>query len=154
MVDAGIVEAIVVLPPRLRTNTSIALAVWLLRSPGALVIATDDVLLVDGSELGASGRSQFSLPESSVDRLAALVARWRDTGELSAGDATIAAVATIDQILAAEGSLDPRRYRAQPHADLSVVRDDAQRLRGSLKESSAAAGAALDDLLAFLDHRP
>lgn len=153
MVEAGIVEAVVVLPPRLRTNTSIALAVWLLRSPGARV-ATEDVLLVDGSELGASGRSQFSLPEPSVDRLAALVTRWRNTGELSTADAAIAGIATIDQIVAAEVSLDPRRYRSQPNADLSIVRDTAQTLRGSLKESSVAAGAALEELLAYLEGRP
>ena len=33
MIDAGVVEGVVLLPPRLRADTSIQLAVWLLRSP-------------------------------------------------------------------------------------------------------------------------
>ena len=150
MVGAGVVEAVVVLPPRLRTNTSIALAVWLLRSPAAGIDA-EDVLLVDASELGVSGRSQFSLPQSSIDRLVTLVSRWREKKEISTADVAIAASVSLDEVLAADASLDARRYWSQPSIDLGAIEETAQVLRRSLKENSSS--AAVVELLTYLENR-
>lgn len=152
MVEAGVVEAILLLPPRLRTNTSIPLALWLLRSPAAGV-DTEDVLLVDASELGATGRSRFSLPQPSIDRLVDVVSRWREQTEISTADAEIAATASLAQVLDADASLNPSRYRSAPEVDLGAVREKAQALRHSLAESSAAASKAYVDLLTYLEGR-
>jgi type I restriction-modification system DNA methylase subunit len=152
MVDAGVVESIVVLPPRLRTNTSIPLAIWLLRSPDARV-DSGQVLLVDASELGAPGRSRFSLPQASVDRIVDLVSGWRETGTISTHDSAIATTASVGEILSAEASLNPSRYRSQPTIDLGAVQETARSLRHSLQESSAAATRAQSELLAYLEGR-
>jgi type I restriction enzyme M protein len=152
MVEAGVVEAVVVLPPRLRTNTSIPLALWLLRSPDAPV-NTGEVLLIDASELGASGRSQFSLPQTSIDRIVHLVSAWRKTKVISETDTPIAASVSVAEILATEVNLSPNRYRSQPTIDVSVIREAALALRCSLQTSSAAATTAQSELLAYLENR-
>lgn len=152
MIEAGVVEAVIVLPPRLRTNTSIPLALWLLRSPDARV-ASGQVLLVDASELGVSGRSQFTLPQTSVDRIVHLVSAWRTANAISVADAPIAMSVLVAEILAAEGSLIPNRYRPQPIVDVSAVKATALALRRSLQKRSAAATKAQTELLAYLDER-
>jgi type I restriction enzyme M protein len=152
MLEAGVVEAIIVLPPRLQPNTSIPLAVWLLRSPDTR-IRSQHVLLVDASDLGAPGRSRFSLPLSSVDRIVDLVSAWRNTGEVADGDHELAVAADLDDIFAAEGNLNPGRYRSQPTVDLTKVETTARALRRSLRQSSAAAAQAREDLLTYLEKR-
>ena len=152
MVEAGVVEAVVVLPPRLRTDISIPLALWLLRSPDARA-DSGEVLLVDASDLGASGRSQFSLPQTSIDRIVHLVSAWRKTKVISETDTPIATSVSVAEILAADVSLSPNRYRSQPTVDVSVVREAALALRRSLQASSAAATRAQSDLLTYLENR-
>lgn len=152
MVDAGVVEAVLVLPPRLRTNTSIALSLWLLRSPAA-PSAGDDILFVDAAALGATGRSRYSLPESSIAALVALVNRWRQTRDISGDDAVIAASASPGVVLAAEGNLSPRRYLSSPGLDIGALQAQVDELRQSFGESSAAAARANADLLGYLEDR-
>jgi type I restriction enzyme M protein len=150
MIEAGVVEAVIVLPPRLRADTSIPLALWLLRSPNARV-DIGEVLLVDASELGTSGRGQFSLPQTSIDRIVHLVSAWRKTTMISATDTPIATSAPVAEILAADASLSPNRYRSQPTVDVSAVQARALALRHSLQKSSAAATRAQTELLAYLE---
>ena len=152
MLEAGVVEAIIVLPARLQLNTSIPLAVWLLRAPGVR-IRHEQVLLVDASDLGTPGRSRFSLPPSSIDRIVDLVGRWRDTGKIADDDDEIGVTAGLDDIFAADGNLNPARYRSQPAIDLTEVRDTARALRRSLRQSSAAAAEARDELLTYLENQ-
>lgn len=152
MVEAGVVEAVVVLPQRLRTNTSIPLVLWLLRSPAAGVDARD-VLLVDASDLADTGRSRFSLPQSAIDRIANLVSHWREAGRIASDDEIIAVAPSLSGILDADANLSPARYRERPDVDLEAIDERAQALRVSLRESSAAATEAYADLLAYLEDR-
>jgi type I restriction enzyme M protein len=152
MLEAGVVEAVIVLPPRLRLNTSIPLAVWLLRSPDARPVS-ERVLLVDASELGTPGRSRFSLPELSIDRIVDLVQRWRETGDIAPEDEDLAASVALDDIFAAEANLIPTRYRSQPTVDLAEAEITALTLRESLRDSSAAAAEANAELLSYLELR-
>jgi type I restriction enzyme M protein len=152
LVEAGVVEAIVALPPRLRTNTSIPLALWLLRSPAA-PINLEEILLVDASDLGASGRSRFSLPQPATDRIVNVVSRWREGKDMSEEDADIAVSVAIADILANETNLSPARYRERPQVDLAAIAEHAEALRHSLQEKSAAAARAHADLLTYLESR-
>jgi type I restriction-modification system DNA methylase subunit len=152
LVEAGVVEAIVALPPRLRTNTSIPLAVWLLRSPAAPTNA-EEILLVDASGLGATGRSQYSLPQPGIDRIVNVVNRWRQAKEISEEDADIAVSVAIADILATEVNLSPARYRERPQVDLRAIEEQAEALRRSLQESSAEASKAYTELLTYLESR-
>jgi type I restriction enzyme M protein len=149
MVEANVVEGIVLLPPRLRTDISIPLALWLLRSSSSP--ETDaDVLLVDASTLGERGRSQYSLPEGSVQRLMKLVRRWRHEHEISPNDAPFAKAISRFEILAADASLLPARYASPPDIDIDSLRQEARAIRASLTESSAAASRASADLVEYL----
>jgi type I restriction enzyme M protein len=152
MLEAGIVEAVIVLPPRLRLNTSIPLAVWLLRSPDART-TSERVLLVDASDLGVPGRSRFSLPEPSIGRIVDLVRQWRDKGDIALDNEDIAASVPLDDIFAAEANLSPTRYRSQPKVDFAEAEHTALALRQSLRESSAAAAEANAELLSYLEGR-
>jgi type I restriction enzyme M protein len=152
MVEAGVVEGVVVLSPRLKTNTSIPLALWLLRSPES-PDTDEDVLLVDASDLATTGRSRYSLPAGSVDRLVALVERWRADRTISPNDARIAATATREAIIDAESSLLPARYQSPPEVDLANLRQQANSLRASLSESSVAANRATAELISYLERR-
>lgn len=152
LVEAGVVEAIVALPPRLRTNTSIALALWLLRSPAAPV-NPKEILLVDASDLGATGRSRYSLPQPAIDRIVNVVNGWREADDISEADADIAVSVAIADILAAETDLNPARYRERPQVDLGAIEEQAEALRLSLHETAAAATKAYADLLTYLEIR-
>jgi type I restriction-modification system DNA methylase subunit len=141
---------VIVLPPRLRTNTSIPLALWLLRSPESPETA-EDVLLVDGSDLATTGRSRYSLPDESISQLVELVDRWRTHRSVSPEDSALAVTVSREDILHNEASLLPARYRTPPSVDLDHIRREARTLRESLAESSVAAEAATAELMTYLE---
>ncbi len=147
MITSGVVEAIVVLPPRLRTDTSIPLAVWLMRSPEANE-KTDAILLVDASGLGDPGRARYSLAEESIDRLVGLVRNWRERRTIVEESRDIAIAVTSVQII--ESNLDPKRYRQQPEIDVAELRSRAEELRGALRRSSIEANEAVTGLMSYL----
>jgi hypothetical protein len=93
------------------------------------------------------------LPPSSIDRIVDLGWTWRDTGEIADDNNEIAVTAGLDDIFAADGNLSPARYRSQPAINLTEVRDTARALRRSLRQSSAAATEARDELLTYLENR-
>ena len=132
LIDDGLVEAVIHLPPRLRRNTPIELAVWLLRrTPPA---GPQDILLVDASGLGTPGRTQHDLDEPAIDRIVDLVQRWRSGHEPAEDDATIAAVVAIPD-LQQQATLVPRSYLT-PELDV-----DTDRLRTELADLHATLGS-------------
>jgi type I restriction enzyme M protein len=152
MVEAGAVEAIIALPPRLRVDTSIPLALWLLRSPEA-PSKPDQILFVDASEMADRGRSRFSLPESSIDKISEIVALWRETLQVSERDADLATSVRTAEVMAVDADLNPARYRKRPEVDLDDLEQQAQALRQSLQASFAAANRTYADLTAYLEER-
>jgi type I restriction enzyme M protein len=152
MVESGVVEAIILLPPRLRTNTSIPLALWLLSSPAGAAGA-HQILLVDGSHLATTGRSRYSLSASAIDRIVGVVRRWRESATVLPEDEDIAVAPSHVDVLQAGADLTPARYRSQPQIDVGAVEQYAQALRESLVHSSAAATEACQELLSYLESR-
>jgi type I restriction enzyme M protein len=152
MVETGAVEAIIALPPRLRLNTSIPLALWLLRHPSA-PSTRDEILLVDASDMADRGRSRFSLPQESIDRIRDVVFRWRETQQLSEEDAERAASVPMSDILAADAVLTPRRFLKVPQVDTDALQLRATTLRSFVRESSGAAASAYTELLSYLERR-
>lgn len=75
MVEDGALEAVVALPGQLFASTGIAVHLWFLRHPTG---RADDVLFVDGGELGTMpSRSRRILTDPEVDTLAGEVTAWR-----------------------------------------------------------------------------
>lgn len=151
MIEAGVVEAIVLLPPRLRADTSIPLAIWLLRSPYA-DDRTEEILLVDASGLGVPGRSQFTIEEESIDRLGRLVQQWRSRHEIGPDDSEIAVAVPITSII--DANLEPKRYRTTPGIDLAALEQRAEALRVKVGEGAVLLSEALTRLAEQLDGTP
>lgn len=148
MIRDGVVEAMIQLPGRMRADTSIPLVLWVLRPPSD---AAQDVVFVDASALGSTGRSQHTFGEADLERIVAAVsADGRDGNP----DADIAWSVSLPDVLANGAVLEPGRYRPAPEVDLRRVRERAEAIRAKLPAASAAADAAVGELLSRLTPRP
>lgn len=146
MIEAGTVEAIVQLPGRLRAHTSVPLVLWILRTPNR---EPRDVLFVDASALGTTGRSQHTFEEMDVERIAEAVRSHASHSVVE--DDEIAWAVASDTILSSDAILDPSRYRPVAETNIADVRLRAAELRDLLPGASVAAGDAVKRLLARLD---
>ncbi len=144
MLKAGVVDAVIQLPTRLRPNTSIALVLWILRSPAP----KHDVLLVDASGLGTTGRSLHSFEEADIERIAHVV-RTYEHGELE--DTEVAWVVSTDDLLANDAIIEPPRYRPVSVTNVERTRQRAAELRSLIPAASVAASDAVERLVARLD---
>ncbi|MGH9169722.1 MAG: N-6 DNA methylase [Acidimicrobiales bacterium] len=150
MVAADAVEAVIVLPRRLRTDTSLQLALWLLRHPGQ-ERANESILLVDASELGEVGRRRFWLPEEAIERIVDIVRLWETEGRVEESNLAVG----VPRSTIAEGDLDPRRYwRAEPAVDVETLLGQRARGRLALAAALASSAEAAESLLTFLVERP
>lgn len=138
MLQAGVVEAVIGLPGRLRADTSVPLALWVLRSP--LPTATP-VLLVDASNLGTTGRSQHSFDPSDIDRLVAVVQEHERAQQV---DSEFAWAVDIAQVIENGAILDPKRYRPEAEVDVGSLRERAELIRTRLPTSANEAAGAVN----------
>ncbi len=148
MLEAGVIEAVVQLPSRLRADTSIPLVLWILRAPQPEI---GRVLFVDASTLGATGRSQHTFDESDIERVVTAVRANRD-GE--AKDPEIAWTVDIGDAIAADANLDPTRYRPVADVDVDEIRRHADELRVLIPAASIEATEAIDRLVTRLEAGP
>ncbi len=123
----GAVEAVVVLPDRLRTDTGDPLAVWLLR-PGRL---DDGTLLIDARQTGSRSGARKTLPGEDVDFIGRTLVDWRHASELSdlGGAARVLRSQEMDQ---SSGDLRPERWLEAP--DRSAALAEALRLSRRLHD--------------------
>jgi type I restriction enzyme M protein len=150
MIGAGVIEGVILLPPRLRLNTSIPLAVWLLRSPESGQ-RSDEILMVDASELATPSRSRFSLDEPVIDQLGEVAREWRKRRRIGSDDADIAVAVPTSSIVDAQ--LDPKRYREAPRVDIAALEDSVQQKRIQVAGSMQRTSAALARLAEHVDTR-
>jgi predicted RNA methylase len=142
LVDANAVEAVVQLPAGLRRDTAIPLAIWVLRPPAP---GRKELLLLDGSNLGASTRTVHTLEPDEIESIAELVADWRRAGTLRGHDGipalTVAPEQLTDSVLVVGRYRDPARQ-----IDLDALRAEASELRSELFDSYHDLDAAMLDL--------
>lgn len=151
MIHAGVIEAVIHLPPRLRRDTSIPLTVWLLQVGRPNRGVPHPVLLVDASGLGTPGRSTLDLRAEDVDKLAQLVRRWRSDAVAESTSDVAAIAVEADRLIAAGVDLTPRRYLPiAAAADVDELRAAAQRAR----REAATASEDLQRALAQLAEAP
>lgn len=132
LVEDGRVEAVIHLPPRLRADTNIPLAVWLLRGTPRTV-DLPAILLVDATDLGQAGRRTTELTEAEVERVAAIVEAHR-MGKPLADDEPWRSV-TVSPGQLRDAALVPGRYR-DPAADIdtNALRAQADEIRQRLAQ--------------------
>ncbi len=111
MIADGVVEAIVLLPERLRRDARVGqLALWCLRTP-TITTEKTKILLVDASGLGKAGRRDRSLSQDEVDTLVQLVKNWSHSGTINNPGANIA-VRCVELGEIFEANLNPKFYPA------------------------------------------
>ena len=163
LIDAQVIEAVVLLPVRMRRDTSVQLAVWVLRAaPEILDADSPGILLMDASELGTPGRSVHSFDESDIDRITEMVRQYRDypylefiydpliaeresTGEINSGDTELFAISRFPAILV-DANLNARFYQEAQPPDLDRLRLEVHELRVAIRNSAASLQNKLNDL--------
>lgn len=144
LVRAGLVEAIILLPARLRRNTSIPLTIWLLR--GA---PSDDgdrrVLLIDASSLGTPSRSTHDLDAADIEDLSTVVHHWRADREVVHTESVAAIAASFESLEAASFNLSVRRHRpAQRITGMQELEDKATAAMTSTLQAMELVRRAID----------
>ncbi|NDU77127.1 N-6 DNA methylase [Actinomadura sp. DSM 109109] len=143
MVEDGVVDCVVALPPRLFASTTIPVSLWILRKGGP---GGGGTLLIDASRLGHVGaRAARTLTGADVGRISGAYRAWRE-GRFQ-DEPGFARGVGLDQIRARGHSLFPPAYMATgpAQADLAAARGDVERLRADLSRLHArAAGVDRD----------
>lgn len=148
LVRAGVVEAILRLPARLRRDTSIPLVLWCLRSEG-LGAEHSEVLMIDASQLGTSGRSTVTLEQAELDSIVKVLTSWFTSGSVEVDDprieATVVPISDID-----DANLDPARYRKEELTDVTSLLATRMAARADLLTAHQRASRDMDNLIARL----
>jgi type I restriction enzyme M protein len=117
MVEDGVVEALIALPPQLFSSTAVPVTVWLLRCPTA---ETDgEVLFVDAHALGGMvSRTQRILTQEDVRQITATYGAWRDRWSHGGYEDIrgFSASVTTQEIRAHDYRLTPSTYVGAPIA--------------------------------------
>lgn len=110
MVDAGVVECVLALPPRLFSLTPVAVSVWFLtRAPAE----HRSVLLIDATGLGTVRRGRRSLSERELDAIVGCHKAWRsgtEQGPWELDGSPIATPVPVEEIGRQEYALVPSYY--------------------------------------------
>ncbi len=148
LVRAGVIEAVIHLPPRLRRNTSIPLTIWLFRAAPPSSDALRLILLIDASELGTPGRSTHELSEEAMDELARVVRRWRTDGVAESTGSLASVAVDLDTLIDNSVDLTPRRYLSE---ELTVDLEDLREMQRSARSDAEAAAREVQHALGALE---
>lgn len=145
MVEDGLVEGLIALPPHLFHSTAVPATVWLLSRP---VNPRGELLFVDGSGLGdMTGRTHRVLPDADVGALAGAVSAWRRRGRYEEIPGFSRSV-PLEEVREQGYRLSPQRYlppRAAGGASSAPPRLQALRRRlADLHARAAEADAAVE----------
>ncbi|WP_290056038.1 type I restriction-modification system subunit M/S [Amycolatopsis solani] len=125
MVESGVVECVIALPPQLFKFTGIPAMVWVLRGIGDRP-GPQQVLFIDARPLGELvGRAERRLSEDDITKIRDEYRRWRDrrTFDEFRGVPGFSRAADLEVIDGNDFSLVPGRYvgEAPGHVDAGVV---------------------------------
>lgn len=136
MVDDGVVECIIALPPKLFQFTAIPVTLWLLKHPSRK--KNPEVLFVDATATGLMvDRTHQILTDEDIDRIISSYTEWRSRRKSDdhKGIAGFTRCVSAEQIKERGYVLNPRRYVSTP--TVSVDKENAtealQRLRVDLQ---------------------
>ncbi|MET9932145.1 N-6 DNA methylase [Streptomyces sp. NPDC006324] len=156
MVEDGVVEALVALPPQLFGKaTGIPVTLWLLRSPTG---TPGDVLFVDGAALGTmTDRVRRVLSETDIATIVDVCRRWRsarDSGKAFPGQDGFSASVSPGDLAARDWLLSPVLHVssgspdavADAAAQVGRLIDDLARREEQAYEADMRAGRMLSEL--------
>jgi type I restriction enzyme M protein len=140
LIEADLIEAIILLPENLFYNTT---------APGIVLVLnrqkrhSGEVLLINGSGLFTKGRPKNFMSDEQVARIADLYSDWSSTHALTA-------VVPREAIVANDYNLSPSRYVAGAAADDVPSLEEAVLLLREVEEDRAEADVALHRVLSDL----
>ncbi|WP_419845056.1 N-6 DNA methylase [Candidatus Poriferisocius sp.] len=140
MLEEGAIKAVIQLPSRMRSETSVPIFLWVLQPPRP---GADSVLLVDASTLGTASRSRHNFDSEDIHRIA------RTLQALEAGTTEndeIAQVVSIAEIINNDAILEPKQYRPIPEFDTEDAQRRSRELREKLPETTEIATSAIERL--------
>lgn len=151
LVDGGIVEAIIALPPQMFVSTAVPVSVWLLSRSERR--RADEILLVDASALGHMiSRAQRSLSDEDRSRIVDAVTTWRAEGYEDVRG--FSASVSVPDIRAQDYVLTPARYVGSTITvdalSVSDLRDELARLEHRAGEVNAVVERQLDRIQAWI----
>ncbi|HEY3751438.1 MAG TPA: N-6 DNA methylase [Pseudonocardiaceae bacterium] len=154
MINAGIVEAIIALPPQLFVSTGIPVTVWLLRQSERP--REGEVLLIDASHLGhLVSRTQRSLSDGDRGQITNTLQQWR-TGNGYEDVQGFSASVVIERIRDQDYVLTPARYVGSSvefdtiRKPLGELRNDLALLERCAEVVDAAAERQLDRISTWI----
>lgn len=127
--DQGMIEAVISLPQRFWTATTLAGHVWLLRPRGE---TGSRILMIDASRLThQSPKDQAELSEEARSRIAGLVTRFRETGDIDSEEHLARVVARHE--LEERAGITPPAYLAPAPEEPESVPEAAGHLLQQLE---------------------
>ncbi|MEU9024398.1 N-6 DNA methylase [Actinomadura sp. NPDC048394] len=130
MIEDGVVDCVVALPPRLFASTGIPVSLWILRKDGA---GNGRILLIDAGELGDKrSRAVRTLTDDDVGKISGTYRAWRE-GRFR-DEPGFARGVGLDELRARGHSLSPPTYMTSTavEADMNAAKGDVERLRADL----------------------
>ncbi len=150
LVEAGVVESVIQLPPRLRRDTSIPIALWVLVS---VEQPSKSILMVDAATLGSLGRSVTSLDPDDISRIARILQEWRTSKTVSEDAKDLAVAVTADEVSAGGSNLLPARYvRIADLVPLEALQAKSLTLKSELRKTTSEFFEALTTLNEILEN--
>jgi type I restriction enzyme M protein len=142
MVEDGVVECIVALPPKLFRSTAIPVTLWLLRNPSQK--NNSEILFVDATAAGTrTDRAHQVLTDEDTNRIASTYHEWRTLGTSTAYDgvAGFSRSVSLKEIRERNYALNPRAYVVASAVtfDSDRTTETLQRLREELQHLHARA---------------
>jgi type I restriction enzyme M protein len=154
MIEEGIIEAVITLPPRMFSSTGVPVTVWLLSKSAER--NRPEILLIDASDLGHMiSRSQSSLSRASQSQIADTSARWRSDDGYASVQGFSASVA-VSHIREHNYILNPARYVGtktsldMPSSSLQELRNELTRLDWRAEEVDEMADRQLDRIQSWI----
>jgi type I restriction enzyme M protein len=140
LVEADVVEMVILLPENLFFNTS---------APGIIMVLNKakahpgEVLLVNASKLFAKGRPKNYLADEHIETIFEIYGDWRS-------DEGLSAVVTVEEAAHNDYNLSPSRYVASDDQEPVLPLEEALVLLAEAEEERRDADAELDAVLAAL----
>ncbi|MGW1320281.1 N-6 DNA methylase [Streptomyces sp. NPDC002426] len=159
MVERGVVKAVVALPDRLFSDTSVPVSVWFLVHPS---LARDEILFLDAREVGTPVRGKRALQDADVEAILDAYRGGSHPGDDSGRNPAVpTAVVTREAVGKQDWSLSPMdhidAYRPRRHtAETAHAEALAElELRKQLAwEADVAAASALEQVEQRAEHVP
>lgn len=139
LVEAGLVDCMVALPPQLFYSTAIPVTLWLLSRREKSRRSKPDILMIDAHAGGKKvTRTHRALSDEEIADIAASYRAWRRTGKVpDAGTVGLVRSVPIAEVVEQGFSLSPARYFSTLTSDggLPTYSDAAGELRDILERT-------------------